>query len=249
MELQGLLGERAADLEIGEFGIGALVAGEFGVPALYLSGDDKAAAEAEELVPGIVTTVVKTGVRREAARFVPPVEARARMAPDVEAALRDAAWPQPLDWSGEPLRLTFTRAEFCDLSETCPGTRGWTAARWRSAAPRSPRCTRGSSPACGSRSARADAARSRGAAGTASRPASLRACPRCGQIIPSSGCGAAGSTSASQAEDRGFESRHPLQSFLLAPVASARPLRPPFAFSLRGSSGALLTKVRIPSGR
>lgn len=110
------------DVEIGEFGIGALVAGELGVPAVYLSGDDKAAAQAEELVPGIVTTVVKTGVRREAARFFPPEEARARMARDVEAALRDA-WPDPLAWSGDPLRLTFTRVPYCDLAETCPGTR------------------------------------------------------------------------------------------------------------------------------
>jgi D-amino peptidase len=111
------------DLEIGEFGVGALVAGELGVPAVYLSGDDKAAVEAEELVPGIVTTVVKTGVRREAARFAVPDEARARMTLDVTAALRDGTWPEPLDWSGEPLRLTFTRVQFCDLAETCPGTR------------------------------------------------------------------------------------------------------------------------------
>jgi D-amino peptidase len=109
------------DLEIGEFGVGALLAGELGVSAVYLSGDDKATAEAEELVPGIATTVVKTGVRREAARFVPPHVARSRMTADVEAALTGRAWPEPLAWSGEPLRLTFTRATFCDLAETCPG--------------------------------------------------------------------------------------------------------------------------------
>jgi len=111
------------ELEIGEFGIGALLAGEFGVPAVYLSGDEQAAAEAEELVPGVVTTVVKTGVRREAARFVPPEEARARITRDVHAALRDGAWPAPLAWTGEPLRLTFTRVPSCDLAEVCPGTR------------------------------------------------------------------------------------------------------------------------------
>lgn len=110
-------------LEIGEFGVGALLAGELGVPAVYLSGDDKAAAEAEALVPGIVTTVVKTGVRREAARFLSPAEAGARITRDVEAALRGGAWPAPLVWSGEPLRLGFTRVQYCDLAEVCPGTR------------------------------------------------------------------------------------------------------------------------------
>ena len=109
-------------LEIGEFGVGALLAGEMGVPAVYLSGDDKAAAEARTLVPGIATTVVKTGLRREAAAFPPPDVARARMTADVEAALRAKALPAPLAWSGEPLRLTFTRVQFCDLAETCPGT-------------------------------------------------------------------------------------------------------------------------------
>jgi D-amino peptidase len=113
---------RVGELEVGEFGVAALLAGESGVPALYLSGDDKAAAEAQALVPGIATTVVKTGVRREAARFSVPGEARDSLRADVEAALRAEAKPAPLAWNGEPLRLTFTRVQFCDLAEACPGT-------------------------------------------------------------------------------------------------------------------------------
>ena len=30
--------------------------------------------------------------------------------------------PAPLAWNGEPLRLTFTRVQFCDLAEACPGS-------------------------------------------------------------------------------------------------------------------------------
>ena len=63
----------------------------------------------------------RPGVRREAAAFCPPEEARARLRDDVEAALRAEPWPAPLVWSGEPLRLTFTRVQFCDLAEACPG--------------------------------------------------------------------------------------------------------------------------------
>jgi D-amino peptidase len=110
------------ELEIGEFGVAALLAGEFGVPAVYLSGDDKTAAEAAALVPGIVTTVVKTGVRREAAALRPPEEARVRMREDVERALKARPRPAPLAWNDEPLRLTFTRVGFCDLAEACPST-------------------------------------------------------------------------------------------------------------------------------
>ena len=111
------------ELEVGEFGVAALLAGEMGVPALYVSGDDKVAAEAAALVPGIGTTVVKTGVRREAAGFLPPDKTRAMMFNDVQAALKAEARPAPLVWSGEPLRLTFTRVQYCDLAEACPGTK------------------------------------------------------------------------------------------------------------------------------
>ena len=93
------------------------------MPAVYLSGDDKAAAEAEALVPGIVTTVVKTGITRLAAALLPPELTRARLAEDVERALRAEAWPAPLVWGGEPLQLTFTRVEICDRAAGCPGVR------------------------------------------------------------------------------------------------------------------------------
>lgn len=111
------------DLEVGEFGLGALLAGHFGVPAVYLSGDDKAAAEAEALAPGIVTTVVKTGITRLAAALYSPDDVRARLREDVERALRADDKPAPLAWNGEPLRLTFTRVEFCDRADGRPGVR------------------------------------------------------------------------------------------------------------------------------
>ena len=150
------------DLEVGEFGLAALLAGHFGVPALYLSGDDKAAAEARALVPGIATTVVKTGVRREAAAFVPPKEARARLRADVEAALRSGAWPAPLVWSGDPLRLTFTRVAFCDLAEACPGARRLDGRTLEIGGASFAESTPGSSPVCGSRRRRDRRRRRRG---------------------------------------------------------------------------------------
>lgn len=109
--------------EVGEFGIGALLAGHFGVPAVYASGDDKLAAEAQALVPAIVTTVVKRGITRHAARLLPPEECQARMRDDVVRALRSGDLPRPLQWDGSPMRLTFTRVEYCDQASFCPGVR------------------------------------------------------------------------------------------------------------------------------
>lgn len=114
-------GVSVGGIELGEFGLGAMLAGSFGVPALYLSGDDKAVAEAQRLVPNITTTVVKTGIARTSAVLCSPGEARARMRGDVEAALSGSAQPRPLTWGGEPLRLTFTRVAMCDLAAGCPG--------------------------------------------------------------------------------------------------------------------------------
>jgi len=114
---------RVGDLEVGELGIGALFAGELGVPAVYVSGDDKTAAEAEALVPGITTTIVKRGIARESAALFAPEVVMTRLRDDVKTALTAPGWPAPLAWTGEPLRLTFTRVGFCDLAAACPGTR------------------------------------------------------------------------------------------------------------------------------
>lgn len=60
---------------IGEFGARALIAGLQGVPTIFLSGDDKAALEAQMFVPEIETAVVKWGLGREAARHRSDAEA------------------------------------------------------------------------------------------------------------------------------------------------------------------------------
>ena len=88
-----------------------------------MSGDDKTAAEVQALAPGVVTTVVKTGVTRLCAELCPPQEARERLRADVESAVRRRGEAKPLMWDGRPLTLTFTRAEFCDRAASCPGVK------------------------------------------------------------------------------------------------------------------------------
>lgn len=52
---------------VGEFGARAIMAGTFGVPTVLIAGDDKAVAEAREMVPGIHGAVVKWGLGIELA--------------------------------------------------------------------------------------------------------------------------------------------------------------------------------------
>ena len=90
-------------VSVGEFGQLALCASELGVPAFFASGDEAFAAEAEELVPGIVTCAVKRGVatgtgeectteeygiRNGSAVHVPPLRARQLIREAAERAMK-----------------------------------------------------------------------------------------------------------------------------------------------------------------
>jgi len=59
----------------GEIGIDAAYAGHCGVPAIMVSGDDKACAEAREIIPGVVTAEVKKGLSLFGARLLSPDKA------------------------------------------------------------------------------------------------------------------------------------------------------------------------------
>lgn len=48
--------------EIGEIGLCAIYAGYYDVPAIFISGDDKACNEAKELIPSIIYAEVKKGL-------------------------------------------------------------------------------------------------------------------------------------------------------------------------------------------
>jgi len=72
---------------IGEFGMRAAMAGTlFEIPTLFCSGDDKAVAEAQAVVPALVGVTTKVGMGRESARSLSPAVARARIASGAAAA-------------------------------------------------------------------------------------------------------------------------------------------------------------------
>jgi len=63
-------------IPMGEFGCRAALAGSLGIPAVFISGDDKAVAEARALVPGIYGATVKEGRGIEMAIHLSPPAAR-----------------------------------------------------------------------------------------------------------------------------------------------------------------------------
>lgn len=65
---------RRNGIPVGETGINAGIAGAMGVPVVLVTGDDKVAKEAQEIIPGVETAVVKTGLDRHTADCLPPRE-------------------------------------------------------------------------------------------------------------------------------------------------------------------------------
>lgn len=63
------------DRPVGELGLNAYVAGYYDVPVLMVAGDDRAAKEAEELIPNVTTAAVKQTISRSAVKCLSPAKA------------------------------------------------------------------------------------------------------------------------------------------------------------------------------
>ncbi len=64
------------DIEVGELGADAAIAGCFGIPIIMVTGDKAACDEAHALLGDVETVAVKEGVSRSAGICIHPVEAR-----------------------------------------------------------------------------------------------------------------------------------------------------------------------------
>ncbi len=87
---------------IGEIGQIALYFGSFGLPLIFLSGEEDACHEAADLVEGITTVAVKQGLGRGSAISLSAQEARRRIQVGIKAAIeQQRAEPiAPLVWPG-----------------------------------------------------------------------------------------------------------------------------------------------------
>lgn len=91
-------GVRLGETEVGEIGLAAATAGAAGVPLGLVTGCDRAAHEAEALIPGVHTAIVKYGITRTGARTLPFAEAHARIR---DAARQAVEGPLPAPFQPE----------------------------------------------------------------------------------------------------------------------------------------------------
>lgn len=107
--------------EIGETAMNAAIAGYFGVPLIFLSGDLAVTKEAEALDPNITTVAVKEAVARTAARCIHPKRARelikrgVREALEKRGSIRPFAFQPPIE-----VLVEYSSAVMADAVEFMP---------------------------------------------------------------------------------------------------------------------------------
>jgi len=109
---------------VGEYGLAAALAGYYGVPVVFISGDRAVADQAKAYIPGIEAVVVKDAITRYAARTMTPQTARTAIAAGVRTALAKRGQIQPVRLT-TPITLDaeLTNTAFADNVAMVPGVR------------------------------------------------------------------------------------------------------------------------------
>lgn len=111
------------DVQVGELGFNAYVAGYYGVPVIMVTGDDQTALEAESLIPGIHCSVVKEAASRSAAKSLTPIKAQELIKEQTLKALNDIHTIKPLVPPDYPtLRIEFANYGQAEWANLMPGT-------------------------------------------------------------------------------------------------------------------------------
>ncbi|WP_050614518.1 M55 family metallopeptidase [Bacillus testis] len=111
------------EVEVGELGFNAYVAGHYGVPVIMVAGDDGAADEAGELIPGITTAIVKKTTSRSSALSLTPQKAHQLLQEKTVQAIRNKKNVKPLIPPEHPLlTIEFNNQGQAEWASLMPGT-------------------------------------------------------------------------------------------------------------------------------
>ncbi|WP_191565877.1 M55 family metallopeptidase [Metabacillus idriensis] len=111
------------DVAVGELGFNAYVAGYHGVPVLMVAGDDRAALEAEALIPNVTTAVVKETISRSTVKSLTPVKAGELLREKTAIAIKNKELVKPLTPPDHPLlSIEFANYGQAEWAALMPGT-------------------------------------------------------------------------------------------------------------------------------
>jgi D-amino peptidase len=96
---------RINGMEVGEFGCHAAVAGSYGIPTVFASGDGQTIAEARALIPGIYGAPVKRGFDPQIALHLAPDDARTLIRQVAAQATANVSLIAPFVIPGPPFEL------------------------------------------------------------------------------------------------------------------------------------------------
>ncbi len=107
---------------VGESGINALVAAHYGVPIIFVSGDEVTAREAQIVAPGAEKVVVKQSLGRFAAAHIHPTAACDLLREGAARAVRDIKKMRPPELARPvSLEITFLVADMAEMAQWVRG--------------------------------------------------------------------------------------------------------------------------------
>ncbi|CAM3274097.1 M55 family metallopeptidase [Filibacter tadaridae] len=110
-------------VELGEFGLNALVAGDFDVPVVFASGCNLLAKEAIACIPEIHQTIVKETINRTTALNIHPIKARELIREGTKKALQNYKKVKPFTMTAPyTINIEFINTGFADAVEILPFT-------------------------------------------------------------------------------------------------------------------------------
>jgi D-amino peptidase len=116
-------GVRVNGVELPELGLNAAIAGVYGVPVVFISGDVAVCRQAKTILGSdVVTAPVKDAIGRTAARLVPMPEARRGIKDRAADAVRHAAQMKPFRVAAPcKFELDFFVSSQADMAMMAPG--------------------------------------------------------------------------------------------------------------------------------
>lgn len=114
---------RLDGVSTGEFGINAAIAGYYGIPVVFVSGDDKAVAQTRALLgEQVAGAVVKEGISTFSALHLHPEKARQVIREAAEQAMRNVEMALPYTLpAGATVELEFDHQSRADQAVLVPG--------------------------------------------------------------------------------------------------------------------------------
>lgn len=112
---------RVNGVVVGETQLNARVAGQFGVPALFVSGDDAYVKEVQHDLPQVVGAVVKRGIDRYAAELLPPKRAQQIIREQAVLAMKQVGQVSPFVMEGPvTIEVDFKNTAQAHMTTTIP---------------------------------------------------------------------------------------------------------------------------------